>query len=844
MVDNKDFSHLPLPFLSNGKPKLHGYGSVSLRTNQNKKNRKKHGESLIKSSSNLSNFWKEKRKKYLKEGLQIKSGIPILLSIDPCCDIEFLRGLGFEIVCEQEEGFIIVASKDVELSFFNQKINDFINNSYNKCNSPAKVYALCEEKDRIEQILDKDLYAKWSKILPNSLYTIDIGISCCGDIKMPDRPQKDKNETDKSYAKRLKKWEEKNKIELGKWEKIRIEREDNLEKFISEYQGVILEMWDGSSEEHPICDSFSARLRINGKCLQDLVLNFPYLFEIKEPAEINMGLFDGKDHTEEWDIELEAPSESDPTICVIDSGIQEQHKYLSDAILQKESISMLPNNESVADEVESGGHGTRVAGAILYPNKIPKSGKYKLPSKIINFRVLDKDNKMPEEIFPAKVISSAIENFYKDKSHPTRIYNHSIGTCEPCEMKHMSYWAFEIDSQSYNNDVLYIQAGGNVQTYRIREYLKKGYQYPDYLLDEPCRISDPAQSLQAITVGSVSNSDFETKDLIALGKFNEVSSFSRTGPGIWDVIKPDVVEYGGTHAYNKGTNPPILSTPEGVCPELIRKSPQGPAFAKDAIGTSFATPKVTYIVSQIEKILPQSPTLLYRALIAQSARWPTKIKDISKGTCSLMLRHLGYGIPDEDRATKNTEYRITLITPKLMKLGSNEAHVYKISIPEQLSSVGEDFEILVEITLSYVAKPRRTRRNIKGYLSTWLDWCCSRIGEKEENFTKRIFETGSKVDDEGNFKWVLGDATNRGLASGYSRKNGTLQKDWCVIKSNQLSDAFCIAVRGHKGWSDFFKAKYTLVVSFEAINKDIKIYDLIRSEISATIENSEIRVNI
>ena len=79
---------------------------------------------------------------------------------------------------------------------------------------------------------------------------------------------------------------------------------------------------------------------------------------------------------------------------------------------------------------------------------------------------------------------------------------------------------------------------------------------------------------------------------------------------------------------------------------------------------------------------------------------------------------------------------------------------------------------------------------------------------------------------------------------GYSRKNGTLQKDWCIIKSNQLSDAFCIAVRGHKGWGGLFKAKYSLAVSFEAINQDIPIYEPIRTEIELVVKSGEIEIEM
>ena len=374
--------------------------------------------------------------------------------------------------------------------------------------------------------------------------------------------------------------------------------------------------------------------------------------------------------------------------------------------------------------------------------------------------------------------------------------------------------------------------------------MQAGYQYPDYLERELSRISDPAQSLQALTVGSVCMNDYETEDNVALGNKDEVSSFSRSGPGIWDTIKPDVVEYGGTDVKNKKGNYLLLTTPEEVCPELIRKSPEGPAFSRDAVGTSFTAPKVTHIASAIERTLPNAPALLYRALIAQSARWPEYSHNLDVAGCSKLLCRIGYGIPDLDRATRNNDYRVTLITPSSMEIGVDEAHIFKIPIPDQLSSVGEDYNILIEITLSYASKPRRTRRYIKRYLSSWVDWCCSKIGENSEVFARRVIETGASIEDDGDFNWMLGDATNRGNVDKISRKKGTLQKDWCIIKSNQLSDAFCIAVRGHKGWGDMFKAKYSLAVSFEAIDQDIPIYEPIRSMIEVEVENEEIEVEM
>lgn len=845
MAENNGFTHLPFPLLFQGKPKLHGGGTESDQTKRNSANRIDHGGYVKCRSAELSRFWKERRAERSENALpKIETGIPILLEIDPSADIDFLRGLGFEIVCEIEEGFIIVATEDIDLSILNKKTDAFIANVTARCNSPAKVYALCEDGDRLKRVLSKELYEKWITISPDEEYIIDIGVSCCGNIELPKRPKREDDETDKHYSDREQRWIEKFNAAYMAWDKIKMKREETIVSFVSDYDGEIMQLTDGISEMTDLSDSFSARLKISGKCLLDLVLNYAYIFEVSEAETIAMGdSLDNNDSLTE-NVQIESPTQSAPIVCVMDSGIQEEHKYLAPAIFSSESVSLLPNNTSISDDVDGGGHGTRVAGAVLYPKTVPLDGVYQLPCWIRIMRILDENNCLPENVYPPKAIALAVQKYNVDNPIPTKIFNHSIGSRGPCEIKHMTPWAAEIDSQSYNHDVLFIQAAGNISAEVISAYLQAGSPYPKYLDRELCRISNPAQSLQAITVGSVSAVELETDDYIALGKCMEVSSFSRSGPGIWDVLKPEVVEYGGTHVYIKGSVPPQLTTPPEVCPELIRKSPEGPSFARDEVGTSFSAPKVTYIASQIEKVLPESPALLYRALIAQSARWPKNTNDISKEECVSTLRHIGYGLPDVERATHNDEYRITLVTPSTMELGDDEAHIFKVPIPEELSSVGEDYDILVEVTLSYAANPRRTRRFVKGYLSTWLDWCCSRIGENAETFARRIFETGSIIDDDGDFNWVLGEATNRGAAEGYSRKNGTLQKDWCIIKSNQLSDAFCIAVRGHKGWGGLFKAKYSLAVSFEAINQDIPIYEPIRTEIESVIESSEIEVEM
>jgi hypothetical protein len=74
-----------------------------------------------------------------------------------------------------------------------------------------------------------------------------------------------------------------------------------------------------------------------------------------------------------------------------------------------------------------------------------------------------------------------------------------------------------------------------------------------------------------------------------------------------------------------------------------------------------------------------------------------------------------------------------------------------------------------------------------------------------------------------------------------ARGGGTVQKDWAILKLHQLPETFCIAVRGHKGWSRDPKdeAKYALAVSFEVLGQEVEIYEEIRAALEVSIEARE-----
>ena len=211
---------------------------------------------------------------------------------------------------------------------------------------------------------------------------------------------------------------------------------------------------------------------------------------------------------------------------------------------------------------------------------------------------------------------------------------------------------------------------------------------------------------------------------------------------------------------------------------------------------------------------------------------------------SQVIRCLGYGIPNATRATTNSEHRVSLITSGETAIRAKECHIYQVPVPQQLRRQADEYDIRVEVTLSYVAQPRRTRRHLRRYLSTWVDWKSSRLGEGLKDFRVRALKDEDSDTDPlpgSVLPWTIHEKPQDGSVRNTKRNSGTVQKDWAVVKSNALPDHFCIAVVGHQGWSHDpdSAARYALVVTFEILGQEISIYEPLRvavQELQAEVE--------
>ncbi|HEY9803844.1 MAG TPA: S8 family peptidase [Leptolyngbyaceae cyanobacterium] len=865
---SNQFSHLPLRLTNQGTATPSGRGGKpSAQTVANRGNAAGHSRKLNSSIYSLISSWEAEREKRKEEGKpELPDAISFILQVDPnLFDADALKSFGIEVVADLEEGYIIGASADIELSELRKKIQQFIDSERGGGKVP-EIWEILEGTRRPEYILSPNLQSQWDQISDCQEYIVDVGISCINIQEQYSRcPKREGFKSDASFQKSVNKWLDKHNLTPEEWDNLYFVRYDQFEEFIQNplYRGEILRSILGDEVGiSRLPDSFSCRIRILGNGLKDLVLNFPYIFDVSEVDEfITPSATQNSSESDHEQFELEAPEPNAPKVCIIDSGIQQNHPKLRVAIDATLSTSWVPGETNItADYCGGGGHGTRVAGAVLYPRGIPKTGRQQAVCWLQNARILNARNELPKLIFPPDVLEEIVTIYYRQTK--TRIYNHSIAGISPCRTQSMTPWAAAIDKLSWENDVLFIVAAGNIEAVRsfvtrpsIAAHIQAGRYYPEYLLRPSARVANPAQSFQALTVGSIAHHTYCSPPLISIAKENYPSSFSCSGPGIWDTIKPEVVEYGGDYVIDSPTSP-NFTTPESVCPELIRSTRDGgKAVSADAVGTSFAAPKVTHIAAALEAAFPQESTLLYRALIVQSARLPAWTNSLNAKELYHAIRTMGYGLPDINRALGNSPNRVTLTTRGLERIKARQAKVYQVKVPENFLPQGEGFDILIEITLSYVAEPRRTRRNRRKYLSTWLDWTCSKRGEDPDRFLDRVLseydapeeaEKGDKL-----FRWTLGKKqfkpTNGqtqpngidGIVKELSRSTGTVQKDWATVKSYELREGFCIAVVGHTGWNQDSNADvpFALAVSFETVNSDINLYSsFVEAEVKAEAE--------
>ena len=585
--------------------------------------------------------------------------------------------------------------------------------------------------------------------------------------------------------------------------------------------------------------STMARVRVSSPGL-DTLLELMVVERVRAPAKpflepsvwFNVGADD-----------LTAESPIDVTIGVIDDGVHVGHPLLESLV---DSQINVPSGRQWGTV---GTHGSMVAGLAAYGDiekPLRDGGPFPAPARLSVVRVLEPDpNNQTATVFASDtpehlVVEEAIRALH---DQGVRIINLSIADDHPYSGPHVGLWTESLDRLARELDVLIVAAAGNrriAASGQVTDDISACGGYPGYTLDAEARIAEPGIAASVVAVGSIarsgaSASPSRNSDLadVAIAGENQLSPFSRTGPGLnctfkLGALKPDFVHYGGNcvrtslgHLNYHDHGAAVVSTSLGASGRLFSSSS----------GTSYAAPRVARIAAEILHAYPTAGANLLRALLGISAEVPHQAR--SQFPDKESRRAFGYGMPDKVRAVNSERARVVLFHEG--EIDVDTVAIHPIPMPESFTTGKSDRTITVAV--AHDPPVRRQRREYTaGHLE--LDFYrAMSIDEVEE--VVRGQPEGELVPTVKDRRRVAHKLEPGSQTCGSS----TLQvRTWHAKSANSLnlddSDTYYLVVKHLKEpWADNLKEgytsqKYALAVQLEDRSRiDIDLYADVQSHV-------------
>lgn len=357
-------------------------------------------------------------------------------------------------------------------------------------------------------------------------------------------------------------------------------------------------------------------------------------------------------------------------------------------------------------------HGTFIAGILNYGDELEgKDWTGTRPFKITE-AVIFPNNKFGyiDEPMMIEFMREAI------KKHPeVKVWNFSIGNETAIKDDQYSDFAKSLDALQDEYGVLIIKAAGN-----CINFLKAAPRG---------RITEASESIRSLTVGSLAH-DKRDHDISAV---NHPSPFSMVGPGCADVIKPDLVHYGGNVGMINGK-----ADINGV------KSFSADGKLCKAVGTSYSAPRVAALAAELAGSLKEEFNAdLIKALLIHSAKHPEEFESDLYDRIS----QIGFGMPSKiGDILFNDPNEVTLILRDAVDKGSN-IKIMDFPFPQSLVKDGH-FYGQVKITL--VTSPEVNSYHGAEYIQTDVDAAFGTYEKKVEVLESKIKRNPIDMEDRQN----------------------------------------------------------------------------------------------
>ncbi|MCF1741462.1 S8 family peptidase [Paradevosia shaoguanensis] len=579
------------------------------------------------------------------------------------------------------------------------------------------------------------------------------------------------------------------------------------------------------------------------------------------------GLTSQHDWVDELAGRIVVPDVAFPTVCVLDSGINAAHPLIQPGLAGAWTVD---EGWGTDDHHPHGGHGTPMAGAVLHGDLFfPMYGS----SQAVLTHTVESVKFLPPTGFPptepptyGTITQAAVAIAEIARPEAVRSFCMAVSTAE-FPPSGPSTWSGAIDQIASGAMPGDLQNGVDAKDLPKRLFMvatgnRAGGTKAEVLAHQS--LEDPAQSWNALTIGGYTAKDVGPADdpsLLPLAVAYDKSPFScgsQTLPTDLTPIKPEVLFEAG----NMVVYPPdhcdwheavsLLATGSDVVNE-----PLVPFWA-----TSAATAIAGNFIGQLKSALPGLWPETYRALIVQSAEWPQPIrakfigtgahwKAGNKAAKQMMLRDVGYGVPNLLRAVASAKSDVTLmaqaeIKPYTMGQGSavfNEMHFYALPWPRQVLQDMGNAIVSMKVTLSYFPEPNLTGRAATRpdtYRSYGLRFALKKRAETPEQFHGRlsVYQDENADGEAGAVNepsyWLLGPKAVQA---------GSLHADLWRGHAVDLALHDHLAVYPVGGWWKSHlgqqryedRGRYALIVSITAEGGDVDLYSEITAEVEAAV---------
>ncbi|MCY0977185.1 S8 family peptidase [Chryseobacterium wangxinyae] len=393
------------------------------------------------------------------------------------------------------------------------------------------------------------------------------------------------------------------------------------------------------------------------------------------------------------DIKIPEQDKEYPIIGVLDSGIA-GIPHLAPWLLED-------NFTKYHDDDVDKGHGTAVSGIIIYGDELEKENYTGFQGAKL-FEAIVFPNNTTQGLSEDELIEN-IREAISENDH-IKIWNLSLGTNKEADATEFSDFGKALDEIQEQHNVLICKSAGNCSNF------KSGIPRS--------RISQSADTIRGLVVGSIS----KNKNTTDQSEKNHSSPFSRIGPGPSFTIKPEISHVGGNagmDAYNRLILNPVFT---------FSKTGE----RKGVVGTSFSTPRISAILSQLNNLLSEEfNPLLLKALTIHSAKYPQEMKM----TIAEKLKHVGFGIPSNTQDILfNQPNEITLILQDNLEKGN---FIEILDFPYPQSMVDEDGYFHGEITLTLVTAPVLDSSNGAEYCQSNIDVLLGTYDQKIDRDTAK-----------------------------------------------------------------------------------------------------------